>query len=105
MYRGFFLNLDRNSERREALVRRLAEVGAAERYERLEAIDGQPLAAQYPTRMDPGNLGLWLTHEKIVGQMAQQPDLHLHLIEDDAFLPPNIVALLENLLNQLEKQN
>ena len=105
MYRGFYLNLARNAERRETLVRRLRAIGAEQRYERCEAIDGWAVAAQYATKLDPGNLGLWLTHEKVLQSLGSSTAAHLHIIEDDAQLPNNVVALLDRVLKQLEAQN
>jgi hypothetical protein len=98
MYRGVFLNLASNENRRAALTQHLAQVGAASRYERCEAIDGRAAAAEHPTNLDSGNLGLWLTHEKLVSSAGASPGGHLHIIEDDAVLANNIVELLEGIL-------
>jgi len=40
-YRGFFLNLERNQQRRDTLLANLEDVGAKERYERFEAVNGR----------------------------------------------------------------
>jgi GR25 family glycosyltransferase involved in LPS biosynthesis len=101
MYQGVFLNLPRSETRRAALLKHLAEVGAAERYRHYEAIDGRAVAAQHPTKLDPGNLGLWLSHEKVLQECGATPKSHLHIIEDDAILPRNAVPVFDDLLRQV----
>ena len=103
MYRGFFLNLNTNETRRAALTRHLAEIGVSSRYERVEAVNGRDIAHAYDTKLDPGNLGLWLTHESIT-QTFNSPDLHLHILEDDAILARNIVPVLEGILKGADVQ-
>jgi hypothetical protein len=97
VYRGFYLNLARNEERRAALTRHLQEVGASSRYERFEAIEGRSVASQYFTPLDPGALGLWLTHEKLV-HSQRSPQAHLHIIEDDAIFARNAVSQFDVIL-------
>jgi hypothetical protein len=104
MYRGVYLNLARNERRRLALTERLAEVGAAPYYQRFEAVDGRAVAAQLPTSLDPGNLGLWLSHEQVVQAAAASADGHLHIIEDDAVLARNFAPLLDGLLTNADRQ-
>jgi GR25 family glycosyltransferase involved in LPS biosynthesis len=102
MYRGVYLNLSRNERRRESLTRHLAEIGAASRYERCEAVDGRAAADEHPTSLDPGNLGLWLSHEKILRELGDSPAQHLHIIEDDAQLARNFTGLLDGLLGHCD---
>jgi|EndMetStandDraft_3_1072993.scaffolds.fasta_scaffold378342_1 GR25 family glycosyltransferase involved in LPS biosynthesis len=100
MYRGYFLNLERNAQRRDALTRHLAERGAAERYERWAAVDGRAEAGEHPTSLDPGNLGLWLSHERLLKSVAA--DKHIHILEDDAVLGSNPVGILDELLGYMD---
>src|SRR5262245_43004179 len=104
MYRGVYLNRARNERRRLALTQRLAEVGAAPYYQRFEAVDGRAVAAQHPTKLDPGNLGLWLSHEHVVEAAAKAADAHLHIIEYDAVLARNFAPLLDGLLASADRQ-
>jgi GR25 family glycosyltransferase involved in LPS biosynthesis len=97
MYKGFFINLSRNEERRQSLVRHLEEVGAAARYERVEAVDGRAVAHLHPTTLDPGALGLWLSDLSLL-RANPSPDLHLHIIEDDITLARDAVGLFERTL-------
>lgn len=100
MYRGYFLNLERNEQRRNSLLRNLAEVGATARYDRWEAVDGRAAAKDHPTKLDPGNLGLWLSHERLL--QSAPSDKHIHILEDDAVLGQNAVAVLDGMLAHLE---
>jgi len=103
MYRGFFINLRRNEQRRADMVRHLEAINASSRYERLEAVDGQEAATQYTkTPAGPGNLGIWLSHEKLFREASQTPDLHIHLIEDDELLAKNFVGVLDDILLHLD---
>jgi len=109
MYHGVFLNLRRNEQRRTALVRHLAEVGAAERYQWFEAIDGQAIlkqapAGQYETKLQPGNLGLWLSHEKLIQSLGAAPQADVHILEDDAVLAKNAVAQFDGLLARIDRE-
>lgn len=100
MFTGYFLNLQRNEQRRMALLAHLAEVGAQGRYERWEAVDGRAAAPEHPTKLDPGALGLWLTHERLL--QAASRDSHVHILEDDALLARNAVAVLDGLLSKID---
>lgn len=102
MYRGIFLNLKRNEQRRADIERHLQEINATSRYERLESVDGLEVALQYATPLDPGNLGLWLSHEKLCREASRTPDEHVHLLEDDALLAGNFVGVLDNMLAEME---
>jgi GR25 family glycosyltransferase involved in LPS biosynthesis len=106
MYRGFFINLNRNAARREAIERALAAAGAADRYERFEAVDGPDIARvdEYPTAITPGELGLWLTHERLA-QAYRSADRHIHLIEDDIRLCTNLVPRIEDALTRIDGEH
>src|SRR5690348_16506411 len=104
MYTGFFLNLGRNEKRRGLLMRHLADIGASSRYQRFEAVDGRSVASAYDTKLDAGNLGLWLSHEHLL-QTYHAPTLHLHIIEDDIIFARNAVHTLENVLQCADGQS
>ncbi|MGA2582811.1 MAG: glycosyltransferase family 25 protein [Tepidisphaeraceae bacterium] len=96
-YRGFFLNLDRAENRRQAMIQHLTEIGVVSNYQGFAAIDGKAIAPAKPTKLSPGELGIWLTHEKLM-TANRQGDLHLHVLEDDAMLPKDAAAQFERLL-------
>jgi GR25 family glycosyltransferase involved in LPS biosynthesis len=97
MFQGFFINLAKNSSRRAALVAGLEAMGATQRYQRFEAVDGFAVAAQYETKLDPGNLGCWLSHIGLL-QANRCPAQHLHVIEDDTILAHDSVPIFDRLL-------
>jgi GR25 family glycosyltransferase involved in LPS biosynthesis len=101
MYQGFYINLARNEERRKALIDHLEQVGVAWRYRRFEAVDGRVAAQQYPTKLDPGNLGLWLTHAKLL-EANRETKVHLHVIEDDTIFAAGAVNHFDLILERAD---
>lgn len=101
MYQGFYVNLARSEERRRALTRHLVEIGAAARYQRIEGVDGRAVAEQYQTTLDPGNLGIWLSHDKLL-EASRESHVHLHFIEDDTVLVKNAVSKFDALLAEAD---
>ncbi|MGD0463837.1 MAG: hypothetical protein ABSB74_15225 [Tepidisphaeraceae bacterium] len=101
MYRGFFINLDRNQKRLASVTRNLADVGLADMYQRVPAVDGRTLGPEYATQLNAGNLGLWLTHERLM-RANRSSDVHLHVIEDDALLPADAKHCLNDMLDRAD---
>jgi GR25 family glycosyltransferase involved in LPS biosynthesis len=97
MYQGFYINLERSVARRESLTKHLEELGVASRYECIEAVDGRAIASQYQTELDPGSLGCWLSHLKIL-EANRGSTSHLHIIEDDTIFAKNVVRGFDKLL-------
>jgi hypothetical protein len=97
VYRGYFLNLKRNEQRRESFARHLEVRRAAARYERFEAVDGQTVVHQGRTSLRAGELGLWLSHERLV-QANRSPSVHLHIVEDDVRFATDAVGQMEAVL-------
>jgi len=97
LYRGFYINLDRAVLRREQMEQRLADAGLAGRYERFCAIDGRTIT--YGPEALPGSaaLGCTLSHLSLI-KSQQGADLHIHILEDDAVLHPEIGRVLENFV-------
>ena len=101
-FRGFVINLDRNQARAASMKQHLMDVGMADRYERFPAVDGRTLGAEYVTKLDRGNLGLWLTHERLLWA-NRSSEAHLHILEDDALLPKDAEVCFAKVLAALEK--
>jgi GR25 family glycosyltransferase involved in LPS biosynthesis len=101
-FRGFFINLDRNQARSASMTQHLVEVGMAGRYQRVSAVDGRTLGAEYVTKLDRGNLGLWLTHERLLSA-NKSSEAHLHILEDDVLLPKNAEGCFAKLLAGVDK--
>jgi GR25 family glycosyltransferase involved in LPS biosynthesis len=103
MYQGYFINLAQNEKRRKALTEHLAQLGATERYQRLEAVNGRAAMDQFPTKLDPGNLGLWLTHVALL-DAVQGSDRHVHLIEDDTIFATTAVSYFDLMLEHADAE-
>lgn len=102
-FRGFYLNLDKNPARAAQMARQLREVGLADKYQRLPAVDGYALGAEYVTKLDRGNLGLWLSHEKLLAANESSSD-HLHILEDDALLPADAAVFFKRLVDAMDAE-
>jgi GR25 family glycosyltransferase involved in LPS biosynthesis len=98
LLKGFFINLDTNSRRREFLEDQLRKIGAASRYQRVAAVDGRAVAGGYQTTLDAGALGLWLTNDQILLD-NQNSDSHLHIVEDDILFSRNAVTVFDRMLD------
>jgi GR25 family glycosyltransferase involved in LPS biosynthesis len=101
-FRGLFMNLDRNQARLASMAQHLVDVGMAGRYQRFPAVDGRTLGPEYVTKLDRGNLGLWLSHERLLAA-NKSSDAHLHVLEDDALLPKDAEVCFAKLLAGVEK--
>jgi hypothetical protein len=60
-------------------------------------------AAGSSTNLAPGALGLWLTHEKIVEELAETT-AHLHIIEDDVIVARRAGDLFSRVLEGADRQ-
>ena len=98
MYRGVYINLDRAVSRRERMEQRLETAGFKDFYERFSAIDGNTIT--YGPDAVPGTaaIGCTLSHLSVVKNGLEQ-DRHLHILEDDAVLHPDIGRVFEQFLS------
>jgi len=101
-YRGVFINLTENERRRNALAANLSAAGIGSWYTQFPAIDGRAEAANFPTKLDPGALGLWLTHEKIVEEFRDGTE-HLHILEDDIVVASDAKRLFPMALQSADQ--
>jgi GR25 family glycosyltransferase involved in LPS biosynthesis len=101
VFRGYFINLDRSVARRCAIVEQLAAAGLAGRYIRFPAVDGSAVSPYYRSVLSPGELGTWLSHERLLNQNRSCPH-HLHVIEDDIVLAGDARMLFERALSHAD---
>jgi GR25 family glycosyltransferase involved in LPS biosynthesis len=95
---GRYINLDRSIDRRAALEQRLGAAGCADRYSRFAGIDGSA-APRGASPLSPGALGCFLSHAEVILEHAEnQPDQHLHILEDDAVLSARTVPILDQII-------
>ncbi len=95
-YAGFYVNLDRSTDRRTRIEAEIAHHAPAQTYERVAAVDGATF--NLPSeRLRRGEVGCFLSHLFLL-QKKLDSDHHLHVVEDDAvlsrFTVPAIGALI-----------
>lgn len=101
-YRGVFINLAEDERRRNALLSNLSAAGISSWYTHFPAINGRAEATNVPTKLDPGALGLWLTHEKIVEKYGGGTE-HLHILEDDVVVASDATTLFPMALQTVDQ--
>jgi hypothetical protein len=95
---GFYINLDRSTTRRTAMESRLAALGIADVYSRFAAIDGQSMTGPAGA-LSPGALGCFASHVGVL-QQAIGANAHVHILEDDVLLAPELIPALKEILAQ-----
>jgi hypothetical protein len=100
MYTGRYINLDRSVARRATIDAGLSGAGVAGRYERFAGIDGVEAAKSRETTLRAGYLGNWLSHEGVLAE--RRGSRHLHIIEDDASLPPLAASMFDEILRRAD---
>lgn len=94
---GYYINLDRASERRERIERQLQALGLADRYRRFPAVDGQTLKRQSPRGL--GEVGIFRSHLDVIERIAVagRPG---HVIEDDVLLSDLTAEAIDSLIQR-----
>jgi len=92
-YQGYYINLDRNPERKHAIEAELRKYNVAERYRRFPAVDGQSCGVKNST-LTASETGCFLSHTKLLEQNRTQP-AHLHAMEDDVLFSRYACEMLE----------
>ena len=95
-YAGFYVNLDRSTDRRARVEAEIARHAPVQAYQRVAAVDGATF--NLPSeRLRRGEVGCFLSHLFLL-QKKLDSDCHLHVVEDDAvfsrFTVPAIGALI-----------
>jgi glycosyl transferase, family 25 len=97
----FMLNMDRDTERREIMLDRLATLGLEA--EILSAVDGRLLdAADLPHGTEPGlslgEIGCYLSHVNSWKTVIQRELSYAIVLEDDVILSPNLMNVVEEII-------
>lgn len=98
MIKGWYINLERRSQRRLEMEQQLDALGLSADYQRFAAIDGKSLSLPTETHLSAGEVGCWLSHFRVLQQA--DGECHVHVLEDDAVLHPRVYAVLELFLQQ-----
>lgn len=93
----FFINLDKDTDRRRLMEAQLSIAGI--RAERIAAIDGRNLPAWAkpffpPSRLRPGEVGCYASHMLVWRTMLARGIPHAVVLEDDATFGPDISSTL-----------
>ena len=100
-FKGFFINLDSEKERRISLERHLKELNIANKFERFEAI--KPKSVQnFRGLKTKGEYGLWLSYLKLFEKIVEDNNKTFLIIEDDFRFNNNAVSILKNILSTKE---
>ncbi len=97
-YQGFYINLERNPERRSALEAELSKYQAGSRYQRFPAVDGQACGIS-SEHLRPGEVGVFLSHVNLLQQQAARPG-NLHIIEDDVRFSEYTLDLIDMVVDK-----
>ena len=95
-FKGYYINLGNCIERNNKMKQQLLELGIAEQYQRFEAISGQGRPEHAQTKLTPGHLGCWLSHQKLWAE-AEKTNSNLHIMEDDAIIGNLLPTTLKSI--------
>ncbi len=94
-YTGFYVNLDRNPERRARIEQELARHGLSG-YARFRASDGNELKFPNPV-LKEGEMGCFTSHYRLM--MENKDTLQpIHVIEDDIIMSSQVEPLLDQVI-------
>jgi GR25 family glycosyltransferase involved in LPS biosynthesis len=95
-FHGLYINLDRSTERREAMERQLDRYGLAPFYTRFPAIDGASLNSPRST-INKGETGCFHSHYRAL-LSARARGTFVHIVEDDAVLSGSVRPVIEQAI-------
>jgi GR25 family glycosyltransferase involved in LPS biosynthesis len=102
-YRGVYINLASNTERKARLERLLESQKIGHLYQRLDAVNGREVADQYPSQLDPGSIGCWLSHLRAL-DLARKCPVDMHILEDDVDMGPSFLPLFKSMHRFLDSR-
>ena len=103
LWDGYFINLDRATERRRRMEGQIRQQGLG-RYRRFPAVDGRALSRACPCT--PGEVGIFRSHLNVL-QLIASGSLPGHVLEDDVILsdmtgPAIETAIGRGVVNQFD---
>jgi GR25 family glycosyltransferase involved in LPS biosynthesis len=96
-YQGFYINLDRSSDRNEQMLQQFRAFGLARRYIRFPAVDGRITGAPASSIL-PGEYGCFLSHANVL--KGADRNRCVHILEDDAILTPLAAPLIDRFISE-----
>ena len=100
-FKGFFINLDSEKERRLSLEKHLDELSLAKNFERFEAIKPQ-LNQDLKGLKTRGEYGLWLSYLGLFEKIVENNNEMFLIIEDDFRFNNSAISILKNILSREE---
>jgi GR25 family glycosyltransferase involved in LPS biosynthesis len=97
-FSGRYINLDRSTGRRARLEQQLRYCNIAEAYSRFSAVDGSRITRRVGG-VSQQEYGCFASHARLL-QESRSLSTHLHVLEDDALLSPELVPVVGQLINQ-----
>jgi GR25 family glycosyltransferase involved in LPS biosynthesis len=95
-YSGYYLNLDRDIERRRGVENQLAALSLQAIYQRYPAALGNVLNVQAPT-LSPGAVGCFTSHYLLLKSLVDSP-AHIHVVEDDIVFASSTEAVIDSVI-------
>lgn len=93
---GYFINLDRSTDRRAAMEAQFRALDPPIAYQRFPAIDGTATGIQN-AHLNPAEVGCFMSHAALLrGQIGGTR--HVHVLEDDALLSRRMAAYLDAII-------
>jgi GR25 family glycosyltransferase involved in LPS biosynthesis len=99
-YSGFYINLDRSTDRRAEIEGEIARFGLTGRYRRFAAADGNILGFPNP-RLSKSEIGCFTSHLQLLQLNIGSPE-HLHIVEDDAIFSRFTAPVVELIANSTD---
>lgn len=96
-YLGFYINLDRSSQRRYEICEQLKQLQMLSQYSRFPAADGNVLNVERFS-ISLGEIGCFTSHYLLLEKNLNQTH-HIHVMEDDVILSRATKEQLQILLN------
>ncbi len=94
-YAGYYINLDRNWDRKQELERQLAAYNLLPFYKRHPASLGNALNLRAPS-LKPGAVGCFTSHYLLL-QSLKNTSTHVHVAEDDIIFGPTTGLAIDSL--------
>lgn len=105
-FKGFFINLDSEKERRLSLEKHLEEVSLAKNFERFGAIKPK-LNQDLRGLKSRGEYGLWLSYLRLFEKIVVDKNKMFLIIEDDFRFNKSAVSILKRIIctKEIKSQN
>ncbi|MGA2246190.1 MAG: glycosyltransferase family 25 protein [Verrucomicrobiota bacterium] len=95
-YAGYFINLDRDVDRRQAVEAQVAALNLRHLYKRHPAALGNVLNIHAPN-LSQGAVGCFTSHYQLLKSLIKSP-AHIHVVEDDVLFSSSMRRVIESVI-------